>query len=80
MMQLQTKHNEPEEPWEIVFRSRHLYQCEILKSVLADHDIPSVIINKQDSAYVMIGEIELYVKRPDVLRARQIVSTSLANE
>ena len=69
-----------DDQWEMIFSSPKLYQVEIMKSVLQDENIPAVIVNKQDSAYILIGEIELYVKIEDVLKAKQIINRSLANE
>jgi len=65
-----------DEQWDMVFSSSKLYQAEIMKSVLEDENISSVIVNKQDSAYIVIGEIELYVKKEDILKAKQIINRS----
>jgi hypothetical protein len=61
------------EAWELIFSTAMPYQAEILKSLLEEENIISVIINKQDSSYLTFGEIELYVKQDDVLRAKQII-------
>jgi hypothetical protein len=68
--------DQTEEQWEMIYSSPRLYQVEIMKSVLQDENIPAVIINKQDSAYIVIGEIELYVKSEDILKAKQIINRS----
>ncbi len=60
--------------WVCIYETKFLHQAEISKAVLEEHDIPSVIVNKQDSAYVTIGEIELYVKRENVIRAKQLIT------
>jgi len=65
-----------DEQWEAIFSSPKLYQVEIMKSLLEDENIPCVIVNKQDSAYIVIGEIELYVKSEDILKAKQIINRS----
>jgi hypothetical protein len=65
-----------DDQWEAIFSSSKLYQVEIMKSLLEDENIPCVIINKQDSAYIVIGEIELYVKSEDILKAKQIINRS----
>ncbi len=65
-----------DDQWEMIFSSSKLYQVEIMKALLEDENIPCVIVNKQDSAYIVIGEIELYVKREDVLKAKQIINQS----
>ncbi len=50
-----------------------LYLSELIRQMLADHDIPSFIINKQDSIY-KFGEIELYVNRDNVIRAKKLIA------
>ncbi|TSA28956.1 MAG: hypothetical protein D4R67_02895 [Bacteroidetes bacterium] len=67
------------EQWECLFASKVLYQTEILKSLLEECDIPAVTINKQDSSY-LFGDIEVYVKRDDILRAQLILEKFLADE
>jgi hypothetical protein len=65
-----------DEQWGAIFSSPKLYQVEIMKSLLEDENILCVIVNKQDSAYIVIGEIELYVKSEDILKAKQIINRS----
>ena len=48
------------------------YLAELIKQMLADHNIPAFLINKQDSAY-KFGEIEVYVDRDDVIRAKMLI-------
>ena len=63
-----------DETWVMISNSSAPYQAEILKSLLDEENIMSVIINKQDSSYLTFGEVELYVKQDDVLRAQQIIT------
>ncbi len=63
-----------DEAWEIIYSSPLLYKTEILRALLEEEEIPAVVINKMDSAYLSFGEIELYVQRQDVLKAMQVVS------
>lgn len=58
--------------WQMIYSSQLLYKVEIVKAVLENSDIESVIVNRKDSLY-HVGEIELYVKYDDVLRAKQII-------
>lgn len=69
-----------DEQWEKIFSSTALYRVEMLKALLEEENIVSVIINKQDSAYLTFGEIELYVKREDILKAKFIVNKFLGRE
>ena len=48
------------------------YQAELVRQMLADHNIHSFIVNKQDSAY-KFGDIEIYVNRDDVIRAKMLI-------
>ena len=49
------------------------YLAELMRQMLMDHDIPSFIVNKQDSFY-KIGEIELYVNRDHVIRSKKLIA------
>jgi hypothetical protein len=68
-----------DENWEVIFRCTAPYKAEILKALLEENDIPAVVINKKDSLY-LFGEIEVYVKREDILQAKQIVNRFEADE
>jgi hypothetical protein len=61
-----------EKDWVLVFSTAKLYLAEMAKSVLEDNDIHVVIINKQDSFY-LIGDIEVYVKPDDIIRAKFLI-------
>jgi hypothetical protein len=56
-----------------IYSAGTLYLAELIRQMLADHDIPSYIINKQDSFY-KFGEIELYVNRDHVIRAKKLIA------
>ena len=58
--------------WKKAYSDSLLYRIEIAKAVLADNNIDSVVVNKQDSAY-LFGEIELYVPQDELLRAINII-------
>lgn len=55
-----------------IYSSGHLYTVELIRHMLTDHNIRSFIINKQDSAY-KFGEIELFVHRDHVIRAKRLI-------
>jgi hypothetical protein len=48
------------------------YRAELIRQMLSDHDIPAFILNKQDSTY-KFGDIELYVHRDHVIRAKLLI-------
>jgi len=80
MMVHPPKNKAMDEQWEMIFSSAALYRAEMLKSLLLEEGIPAVVINKQDSSYIVIGEVEVYSKREDVLKAKLIVNRFLASE
>jgi hypothetical protein len=47
-------------------------QAEFLRQMLSDNDIDAFIINKQDSTY-KFGDVELYVHRDNVIRAKMLI-------
>ncbi|MBL6657525.1 MAG: DUF2007 domain-containing protein [Flavobacteriales bacterium] len=49
------------------------YQLELMKGLLLEHEIQSVIINKIDSSYLQFGEAELKVKVSDLEAAKDIL-------
>ena len=56
----------------LIFSSGQPYQTEMVRQMLADHNIKSFLINKQDFAY-KFGAVELYVNRDDVIRAKMLI-------
>ena len=55
-----------------IYGTDKLYVAELIRQMLSNHDIRSFIVNKQDTAY-KFGEIELYVYRDDVIRAKKLI-------
>lgn len=62
----------PPNQWTKIWSSPHLYKIQIAQDVLREAEIESIVINKQDSAY-LFGEIELYALKDDALRASNII-------
>lgn len=60
------------EGWTCIFTSHNLYEVEIFRGILDENQITAVVVNKQDSAY-LIGEYELHVRFEDALAANQII-------
>lgn len=61
-----------EKGWVQVYSTDKMFQAEILKQVLSDHEIEAVIINKMDSSYKAFGEVEVYVKNDHVIKAKML--------
>lgn len=62
-----------EKDWVIAFETKQEYLAEIAKSVLRDNNIEAVIINKKDSTYNTFGDLEIYVNRDNLIKAKQIL-------
>jgi hypothetical protein len=61
-----------EKDWIVAYTTNKIYQAEIFRELLGNHAIDSYIINKQDSTY-KFGDIEVYVRRNDILKAKMLV-------
>jgi len=55
-----------------IYSSSQPYQAELVRQMLTNHNIQSFIVNKQDSAY-KFGNIELFVHRDNVIRAKKLI-------
>ena len=62
-----------EKGWTSVFCSSDEYLVAIAKDLLENSGIESVVINRKDSAYVILGEAELYVTDQNEIQAREIL-------
>lgn len=58
--------------WKLIFSTGKLYLAEMVKDILEDNSMDVVLLNKQDSFY-LFGDIELYVKPDDVIRAKFLI-------
>ncbi len=58
--------------WVKIYESSKQYEAEIISGMLEENEIECIIMNKQDSVY-LFGEIELYVKREEILRAKTLI-------
>lgn len=59
-----------EKEWVKVFEAPDELKIDLARQLLANIEIDSVVINKKDRSYG-IGDIELYVHRDNVIRAKQ---------
>jgi hypothetical protein len=62
-----------EKDWVKIFTSANYYQSEIVKQVLTEHQITSVLINKQDTAHRSFGNVEVYIHQEDFSRAIELI-------
>ncbi|MCF8258501.1 MAG: DUF2007 domain-containing protein [Flavobacteriales bacterium] len=61
-----------EKDWALIASYGLAAIAELKKAVLGASGIQAITINKSDSSY-HFGEVELYVKRDDVIRAKKIL-------
>jgi hypothetical protein len=59
-----------EKGWVLVFTTDQPHLAEIAKELLLENQIESVLVDKRDSTYITLGEIELYVRDLDVMRSK----------
>ncbi len=59
--------------WIKVYSHHEPHKVEIVKAILLDNQIESVIVDKRDRSYISIGEMELYVKPGDDVLAQVII-------
>lgn len=57
----------------VFYTTNQRYQAEVLKAKLEENEISAYIMDKKDSAYVVIGEVELYVEAKNVEKAKELL-------
>ncbi|MCR9252340.1 MAG: DUF2007 domain-containing protein [bacterium] len=62
--------------WQKVYSDQLMYRAEIVKSVLLENDIKSVILSKKDSAY-QFGHYDVMVTPDNVLQAIRIIKEDI---
>jgi Putative prokaryotic signal transducing protein len=67
------------ENWCLLLRTDKYMDAEILRGLLEENQIPVVVVNKQDSSYVFLGDIEVYVPAHFKELARDLMSGSITN-
>jgi hypothetical protein len=67
------------ENWYLLLRTDTYLEAEILRGMLEENQVPVMIVNKQDSSYVFLGEIELYVPVHLKELARGLAGGSITN-
>jgi len=58
--------------WVKIYATSKEYEIEMLRSMLLENEIESVVMNKKDSAY-LFGDFELYVLRENIMKAKTII-------
>jgi hypothetical protein len=69
MIPTQTEYDD----YRLIYKSSHLHLIELMKAKLRAEGIHVFSINKKDSSYNAFGDVELYVKSEDVVRAKFLI-------
>lgn len=62
--------------WKKLYSGTDTFKAQLFKEKLEAFDIPCVLMDQKDSAYVMIGEVSLYVHESNFLKALNIIKDS----
>ena len=62
-----------EKNWTKIFRSTNPIEVEIIKQMLEENKITSIIMNKQDSSYNVFGYIDLYVQETSMKESIELL-------
>ena len=68
-----------EKNWIRIFSSNNYYQAEMVKQVLTENEIDTVLLNKQDSSHRTFGDIEVYIHQQDFSNAIEIMILNQIN-
>tara|TARA_Y100000385_G_scaffold219966_1_gene229494 strand:+ start:191 stop:406 length:216 start_codon:yes stop_codon:yes gene_type:complete len=63
--------------WTVVYSDGFPPAVELRRTVLDQHRIPAVVLNKKDSSY-LFGYVELLVQDEDVIRAKALLDNKEA--
>lgn len=61
--------------WTKIYSNGSLARATIVVNLLTEKEIPASLLNRKDSAYVFLGEAEVYVPAEFVNIAKDILST-----
>jgi hypothetical protein len=68
-----------ENEWIRIFETSKMHEALLVQSMLKEHDIVAVILNQQDSSYITLGEISLYVALEDSIEALNLIEEQTSN-
>ena len=62
--------------WIKIYTATEPHKVQIVKAVLEDNQVQAFEVNKKDSSYIFIGEVDLYVHRDDAVLAAFLIKTN----
>ena len=69
-----------EQDWKKIKVYTNAVEAEIVKQMLEERGIPAIVLNKQDSSYLVFGKIELYVNQQDEEQAIMLIDSTIEKE
>ena len=69
-----------ENNWTKVYTTSDPIRAEIIKQALVEHDIPAVVMNKQDSSYKAFGVVNILVHAENFDQALAYIIENNLNE
>lgn len=61
------------EGWVLIRSFRDIFTAEIARQTLLNANVEAVVVNKRDSSYVTLGDVELYVEPASVAMANELL-------
>ena len=65
--------------WFKMYSTKNYFEANIIKGLLEENQIQVVVLNMQDSSYLVFGEIELYVLMHFKEIALRLIHNTLSN-
>lgn len=62
--------------WDTVFSTTEEFEAERVKNLPLSENIPAVILNRKDSSYTMLGEINVMVNQENAETAKQVIKNN----
>ena len=68
-----------DENWVLLKTTTDDFTAEVIKGMLEENQIETVVMNKRDSEFLM-GDVELYVQNTDFEKANQLLAEHRESE
>ncbi len=59
--------------WAELHRTQNLPHAHLIKSYLEENGVKAVILNQQDSSYLMLGDIIIFVEKEVLVKAKWLL-------
>lgn len=65
-----------EKDWVKLYSSTSPEEVTLMKNMLEGHGILTVVMNQRDSSYPSFGDVTIFVKNTDFIKARDLIERS----